>query len=102
MEFEARKREIEALRVGIWECGVLSKEISKPLRRKGNGTQRKPRKHSMSRKAFLDLGLGSEEGIETRKRKLLWALELRKLANSSGLHEGSSSNSYIRWGFSGE
>lgn len=79
---------------------MLSKAISKPLRRKGNGTQRKPRKHSMSRKASLGLGLGSEEGIETRKRKLLWALELRKLANSSGLHEGSPLNSYMRWDFS--
>lgn len=81
---------------------MLRKEISKPLRRKGNGTQRKLRKHSMSRKAFLGLGLGSEEGVETRKRKLRWALELRKLTNSSGLHEGSSLNSYMGWGFSKE
>lgn len=71
------REKLKPFELGPRECGTLSKEISKPLQ--GDGTQRKLRKHSMSRKAFLGFGLGFEEGIETRKRKLLLALELRKL-----------------------
>lgn len=58
---------------------MLSKEISKPLQ--GYGTLRKLRKHSRFRKAFLGFGLGFEERIETRKRKLILALEFRKLGS---------------------
>lgn len=91
---------LKPFELGSRECGRLSKEISKPLQRKGQATQRKLRKHSRSRKASLGFELGSEEGTETRKRKLLLALELRKLVNSSGPREGSSLNGCMGWGFS--